>query len=358
MSTRPAAESDWATPVNMGQAVNSSAYDAEPCLSSDGLALFFCSNRSGGMGSYDIWLTTRPSQAAAWSPPVNLGPPINTSGMEGMPCLSPDWKTLYFGTGDWEAYEAPIVPILDFNGDGIVDAADLCRMADHWGEDETSCDVDPMPWGDGLVDFSDLLVLTEYWLRDLRLLAHWKMDEMEGGIAHDSIGGKDGHGPPDLLWRPQGGKVGGAVELDGIDDSLLTTFSLNPRHTSFSVFAWVKGGAPGQVIVSQSGGMDWLLADEEGKLMTMLRRSPFSPTLGSECLITDNEWHRIGFAWDGSHRHLYVDGTQVAEDTADVMYLWASTGNLCIGGGANLEAGSYFSGLIDDVRIYNRAIEP
>ncbi|HUU18654.1 MAG TPA: hypothetical protein VMW72_16010 [Sedimentisphaerales bacterium] len=96
MSTRPDAESDWAAPVNMGPAVNSSAYDGDGCLSTDGLALFFCSNRPGGMGSYDMWPTTRRSQAAAWSPPVNLGPVINASGIEGNPSLSPDQKTLYF----------------------------------------------------------------------------------------------------------------------------------------------------------------------------------------------------------------------------------------------------------------------
>ncbi len=138
--TRPSTESDWAVPVNMGQAVNSSGYDAEPYLSTDGLALFFCSNRPGGMGSYDMWMTTRPSQAAAWSPPVNLGPPINTSGMEGIPSLSPDPKTLYFGTGDWDVYEVPILPILDFNSDGIVDVKDIVIITEHWGEDFPLCD--------------------------------------------------------------------------------------------------------------------------------------------------------------------------------------------------------------------------
>jgi hypothetical protein len=172
MSTRPAAESDWAAPVNMGQAVNSSAYDAEPCLSTDGLALFFSSNRSGGMGSYDVWMTTRPSQAAAWSPPVNLGPAINTSRMEGLPSLSPDQKTLYFGSGGgiggWEgAYEVPIVPIVDLNSDGIVDAADMCIMVDHWGTDEPLCDIGPMPWGDGIVDVQDLIVLAEHLFEEI-----------------------------------------------------------------------------------------------------------------------------------------------------------------------------------------------
>jgi hypothetical protein len=168
MSTRPAAESDWAAPVNLGPAVNSSAFDGEVCLSTDGLALFFSSNRPGGMGSYDMWVTTRRNQAAAWSPPVNLGPAINTSSIEGAPCLSPDQKKLYFvsnqpgGIGGWDMYEVPIVPIVDFNGDGIIDSADMCIMIDHWGEDYSLCDIGPMPWGDGIVDVQDLIVLAEH----------------------------------------------------------------------------------------------------------------------------------------------------------------------------------------------------
>jgi hypothetical protein len=174
MSNRPDADGDWAAPVNMGPAVNSSAFDGEACLSTDGLALFFCSNRPGGNGGYDLWMTTRRSQAATWSPPVNLGPLINTSGSEGLPSLSPDQKTLYFGSnqsgglGGWECvYEVPIVPIVDLNSDGIVDAADMYIIVDYWGTDEPLCDIGPMPWGDGIVDVQDLIVLAEHLFEEI-----------------------------------------------------------------------------------------------------------------------------------------------------------------------------------------------
>jgi len=240
MSTRPAAESDWAAPVNLGPPVNSSAYEGEVCLSTDGLALFFCSNRPGGSGSYDMWVTTRRSQAAAWSLPVNLGPVINTSGMEGAPSLSPDLKTLYFGSdkpggiGGWDMYEVPIVPILDFNGDGIIDSADMCIIVDHWGTDEPLCDIGPTPWGDGIVDVQDLIVLAEHLFEDYRLVAHWKLDETEGIIAHDSVGNKDGslHGEP--VWQATGGKIDGALEFDGVDDYVSTPFILDPAAGAFS----------------------------------------------------------------------------------------------------------------------------
>ncbi len=78
--------------------------------------------------------------------------------------------------------------------------------------------------------------------------------------------------------------------------------------------------------------------------------------LFSETVITDGQWHRIGFVWDGSNRTLYVDEVAVAEETqAD---LEASENGLYIGSGMAMEPGSFWSGLIDDVRIYNRVVRP
>jgi len=368
MSTRPAAEGDWAAPVNMGPAVNSSAFDAEACLSTDGLALFFCSTRPGGVGSYDLWLTTRPSQAAAWSPPVNLGPAINTSGAERVPSLSPDQKTLYFGSAQsgglesWEcAYEVPIVPIVDFNGDYKVDIEDLLILIEHWGQDEPSYDMGPMPWGDGIVDAADLEVLMSYWGQDLfdpHFIAHWKLDETEGDVAYDSAAENDAIVMGDALWLPDGGHIAGAIQLDGIDDYVGTPFVLNPAESIFSIFAWVKGGVPGQVIISQENGADWLLTDTQGCLMTALEssgRRPVGPLI-SETIITDGNWHRVGLTWDGTNRTLYVDDVEVAHDP--LSGLKGSDGGLYIGAGCNLDPGTFWSGIIDDVRIYDRVVEP
>ena len=60
-----------------------------------------------------------------------------------------------------EAYD-PYPLIVDFNGDGIVDSADVSLMIDYWGTDEPLYDIGPMPWGDGVVDVQDLIVLAEH----------------------------------------------------------------------------------------------------------------------------------------------------------------------------------------------------
>ena len=92
-------------------------------------------------------------------------------------------------------------------------------------------------------------------------IAHWKLDESAGIVAYDSVAAHDALLLGDPLWRPQGGRLGGALELDGVDDGAEAGFVLNPENTPFSMFAWIRGGGPGQVILSQSRGDNWLTAD-------------------------------------------------------------------------------------------------
>ena len=196
---------------------------------------------------------------------------------------------------------------------------------------------------------------------DPTLIAYWKLDETEGDIAYDEAVDHHGtlYGEP--VWQPAGGKLAGALEFDGIDDYVETEFILDPAAKSFSVFAWIKGGSRGQVIISQDDGTGqgtrWLWADSSyGRLMTRLMHPPFDPLL-SESVITDGQWHHVGLVYDliSLCRYLYVDGAQVAKDT-DVVGGVDSNGGLYFGAGKTLDSTSFFSGLIDDVRIYNRVL--
>jgi hypothetical protein len=295
---------------------------------------------------------------------MHLGPLVNNVGRDGTPNISADGSTLYFasftgGFGSADIWKAPILPIVDFNGDGIVDAADMCIMVDHWGEDYSLCDIGPMPWGDGIVDVQDLIVLAEHLFEEVddpTLVAHWPLDETEGMVITDRAGDNDGYALGDPVWQPEGGMVDGALQLDGIDDYVSTPFVLNAADGKFSVFAWIKGGAPGQAVLSQIGGVNWLCVDTlEGNLMTELKGSGRrAAELLSQTITTDDNWHRIGLVWDGSNRMLCVDGIVVAKDTQAQFV--DSFGGLYIGAGKNLEPGGFFSGLIDDVRIYNVAL--
>ena len=90
--------SDWSEPVNLGPVVNSSFDDNHPAISKDGLSLYFHSNRPGGFGGLDIWVSQRASLDDPWGPPQNLGPPINTSGNDQVPFLSRDGHWLFFAS--------------------------------------------------------------------------------------------------------------------------------------------------------------------------------------------------------------------------------------------------------------------
>jgi L-ascorbate metabolism protein UlaG (beta-lactamase superfamily) len=196
------------------------------------------------------------------------------------------------------------------------------------------------------------------WSKDLSFIAHWKLDETQGDIARDSVGDCNGvllNGP---VWQPAGGRVNGAILLDGVDDVVSTPFVLDPAGGSFSVFAWVKGGAPGQVILSQDTGASWLAADPaDGALMTELQQAGRSgKPLVCPTTVTDDAWHRVGLVWDGSSRILYVDNVEVARDAQ--TSLQSSSGGLLIGAGSGLTPGTLWSGLIDDVRLYTRVVKP
>jgi Tol biopolymer transport system component len=369
VTTRRTVSDPWGTPVNLGPTVNSSALDAGPNISADGLTLFFNSDRPGGSGSSDLWVTTRETTDDDWSVPVNLGPVVNSSALEAGPNISADGLLLYFhsdrpgGYGDSDLWQVSIVPILDFNGDGKVDFKDFRKLAQYWGQDEPSCDIGPTPFGDGIVDSKDLNLLAEYLMKELLPVAHYKLDETEGIVAEDDMDNNDGTLQGNPIWQPDGGKLGGALLFDGVDDYISTDFILDPARGTFSIFTWVKGGAPGQVIISQTdgtssgGGTRWLWADSSyGRLITWLMHPPFDP-LVSESVITDSQWHHVGLVYDfdGLKRCLYVDGAQVAKDTDFVGGL-GSDGGLYFGADKTLDAASFFSGLIDDVRIFDRTL--
>jgi hypothetical protein len=236
----------------------------------------------------------------------------------------------------------------------------MCIMVDHWGEYYPLCDIGPTPLGDGIVNVDDLKVLAEHLFEDVNdptLIAHWPLDEAQGDISYDNVGTCDGTllGAP--VWQPDGGMVAGALQFDGVDDCIVTDSIPNSIKGPFSVLTWVMGSAPGQVVISQEGGADWIMTDVEGNLMTELRSSGRSgKPLQSQTNITDGYWHRIGLVWDGSVRTLYVDDVVVAQDTQ--QDLGGSDSGLYIGCGKGMEPGTYFSGLIDDVRIYNRVVRP
>lgn len=101
----------FAEPQNLGPPVNSAGDEIEAFVDPDERFLIFASNRPGGAGSYDLYVSLR--ERGRWGAPRNLGTPINTAGWEFSPRLTPDGRTLYF-TSNRGFADRPLPAPLDF----------------------------------------------------------------------------------------------------------------------------------------------------------------------------------------------------------------------------------------------------
>jgi len=103
LAANPAnADFAFGIPTNLGPQINSPYTDFTECVSADGLTLIFASNRApGGYQDFDLWMATRPTIDEQWEAPVHLGDVLNSRENEWSPCLSTDGLELYYAKGPW-----------------------------------------------------------------------------------------------------------------------------------------------------------------------------------------------------------------------------------------------------------------
>ena len=105
---------DWSRPVNMGPDINSNSWDSQPSLSADGRRIYFVSERPGGEGKRDIWMSER-NENGQWVTAVNLGPMINTREDDVSPFIHVNGQTLFFaskgrlGMGGYDLYSSEFI---------------------------------------------------------------------------------------------------------------------------------------------------------------------------------------------------------------------------------------------------------
>lgn len=110
-----------------------------PFISPDGKAFFVASNRPGGLGGLDIWVSTRANESEAWSEPVNVGAPINSAANDFCPTMGRDGKTFFFAsTRLGYCGEAPNADLYTTRLDGSFHARSVthlgCDVNSAWDE--------------------------------------------------------------------------------------------------------------------------------------------------------------------------------------------------------------------------------
>ena len=209
--------------------------------------------------------------------------------------------------------------------------------------------------GGGSADSAQACTTTVVATSATNLLAYWKLDEGSGGIAYDSSGNSSTGTVVGGTWTS--GMIGSALYFDGTDQVTCSNSpSLNPE-TAMTVAAWIDpDGWSGNPRILQKGQSDnqYRLLFQSGQLKFDL----FGVTNGT--VVTSppsaGTWHHVAGTYDGSLMGIYVDGQLVALQSASGP-IAITTDALNIGN--KPRSGNpfdHFSGIIDDVRIYGRAL--
>jgi hypothetical protein len=202
------------------------------------------------------------------------------------------------------------------------------------------------------------------------LVSHWRLDETSGNTAFDSAGNNDGTRQSGATFVPAGGYENGAAQFDGNAGRIdLPAIEINGSALSITAFIQIDDLSSknrrdeGRIISKASGTAQsqhyWMLSlNETGRLRFRLKTTAMQVEVetGDNSLFTD-QWTQVGAVYNGTTVRLYIDGMEVASAPANGRVaagvgVGAAIGNQPAGAGDRP-----FAGRIDEVRLYDRAIE-
>jgi predicted outer membrane repeat protein len=253
----------------------------------------------------------------------------------------------------------------DFNNDFSVDTSDFSIMSTQWQDGPALMRSDINK--DSHVGIVDLAIFCQNWLiGGVGLVEHWKFDDAVGLTAlSSSIDGCDGIlvNMDETAWVD--GYAAGALEFDGLDDFVqIVGYKGISGSAERTCAAWIKPAASTgtRSVISwgnQETAQKWVFGFYYTEFGVLVQGGNVFCDAGD---IFDGQWHHIAvtfgdyFFTDISDAYLYIDG--IRQEVGRTNSCAVETGlvyDVMIG---QYDNGSYFQGLIDDVRIYNRALSP
>ena len=192
-----------------------------------------------------------------------------------------------------------------------------------------------------------------------KLVARWKLDETEGSSAGDSSGNNlVGTLIGNPQWLPTGGKFGGALKLDGVDDYVETGDATD--LPVWTVAVWVNSPAvpssevpSGPVHRDKNYHINWnhSFDDFRGTAGVQVGGTWYAASFGD---LQANTWYHLAATYDGEDFKAYKDGILITNNSTPSGEPDSESTTLKLG--RHSLYGDHFGGTIDDVRIYNYAL--
>ncbi len=218
-------------------------------------------------------------------------------------------------------------------------------------------------------DVVTLIIVPENGPPSASLIAHWKLDETAGLVAEDSVAFNDGNLLGGPLWQPAAGVVDGALEFDGIDDSVEIP-GLDISGGAMTIAFWFKADDfenPYARFISKSIGADnedhfWMVSTNKiGSSITLrfrLKTNGTTTKLIDANPLSAGVWTHVAATYDGSNMRIYVNGLETASTAKSGNIDTDPTALVAIGSQPSSLPPDPFDGLIDDMRFYNDFLTP
>jgi hypothetical protein len=184
---------------------------------------------------------------------------------------------------------------------------------------------------------------------DPNLVGWWKFDEGSGDTATDSSGNEFDIPLQDHLWA--NGVFGGAVHFPGQGQGQRGGFVYSNNAITVCAWVWHEAFRSGQVerYVTAEPEIAVIRKETDGRLHFYINTGGALRHMWVGNVLTEGQWYHVAGTWDGNTQRLYLDGVEIASQ--------APGGVLGATSGVRLSnAPEPLNGLLDDARIYNRAL--